>query len=245
MRRPAGSDASRPAGSGATRLVLFDIDGTLLSTNLAAKRAFHRAMLNVYNEAGPIETHRFDGKTDPQIARELLRLAGFDDATIENGFARLWPEYLGALERELAEPHTRVTVYPGVHQLLDRLAEHDDVLVGLLTGNIESGARLKISAAGLPISLRVGAFGSDSERRDDLPKVAVDRAHDLTGIHFRGRDVVIIGDTPSDVSCGRSIGVHAVGVATGRHSMEELLACGADAVLEDLSHTDRVLDAIL
>jgi phosphoglycolate phosphatase-like HAD superfamily hydrolase len=227
------------------RLILFDIDGTLLSTNLAAKRAFHRAMLSVYGEAGPIDNHRFDGKTDPQIARELLQLAGFEDPVIEEGFVRLWPEYLAALERELGEPHTRVTVYPGVHELLEQLFARDDVLVGLLTGNIESGAKLKISAAQLPGSFAVGAFGSDSERRDQLPAIAVGRARELTGIHFRGRDVVIIGDTPSDVSCGRSIGVHAVGVATGRHSVAELHACGADAVLADFADTARVLEAIL
>src|SRR4051794_36202162 len=139
------------------RLVLFDIDGTLLSTNFAAKRAFHRAMLDVYNETGPIETHRFDGKTDPQIARELLELAGFDAATIETGFTRLWPTYLAALEAELQAPHTRVTVYPGVHELLDRLSHDEDILIGLLTGNIEAGAQLKLSAAGLPNAFRVGA----------------------------------------------------------------------------------------
>ncbi len=227
------------------RLVLFDIDGTLLSTNLAAKRAFQRAMLKVYNEAGPIDTHRFDGKTDPQIARELLQLAGFEDAIIEDGFTRLWPTYLAEFEHELAEPHTRVTVYPGVLELLDRLAQRDDVLLGLLTGNIEAGAQLKISAAGLPRTFRVGAFGSDGERRDQLPQVAVDRARELTGIHFRGKDVVIIGDTPSDVSCGQSIGVQTLGVATGHHSVEELLACGADTALEDFSDTERALAAIL
>ena len=227
-------------------LILFDIDGTLLSTNGAARRAFHRGLLEVYGTAGPIATHAFDGKTDPQIARELLRAAGLTDAAIERGFPALWQAYLRELAAELALPGQQTTVYPGVPELLDALeALGDRVIVGLLTGNIEPGAQIKLSAAGLAGRFRVGAYGSDREQREALPPIAVERVRALTGREVRGREIVIIGDTPYDVTCGRSLGVRALGVATGRHDVATLAAAGADAVFPDLSDTAALLAWIL
>lgn len=228
------------------RLILFDIDGTLLTTNGAARRAFHRALLEVYGTAGPIATHAFDGKTDPLIARELLRAAGLADAAIDRGFEALWPTYLRNLAVELARPDHTTSVFPGVVELLDALAEREDeVVVGLLTGNIEQGAVLKLESAGLGGRFAFGAYGSDHERRDCLPAVAVERARAATGREFRGREIVIIGDTPNDVTCGRALGVQAIAVATGRHDPDTLAAAGADVVFEDFSDLDRVLDALL
>jgi phosphoglycolate phosphatase-like HAD superfamily hydrolase len=227
------------------RLILFDIDGTLLSTRGAAKRAFHRAMLEVYGTAGPIATHRFDGKTDPQIVRELLKLEGVADARTDAGLAELWSIYLSELEAELAQPGHETDVLPGVVTLLAALEQaRDEVVVGLLTGNIEGGARLKLRSAGLP-SFDLGAYGSDCERRDGLPAIAVDRARARTGRAFRGRDIRIIGDTPADVHCGISLDVHAVAVATGGYDAATLHQAGAHTVFEDLSDTDAVLGALL
>ncbi|HET9983931.1 MAG TPA: HAD hydrolase-like protein [Longimicrobiales bacterium] len=228
------------------RLILFDIDGTLLSTNGAAKRAFHRALVSVYGTAGPIARHPFDGKTDPQIARELLRLAGLADPAVERGFSALWPTYLRELAGELARPEYVTLVYPGVRELLARLESmKDDVLVGLLTGNLEQGAALKLRSAGLGASFRFGAFGSDCERRDGLPAVAVERARSLAGREFAGADVVVIGDTPHDITCGQALGVRAIGVATGRHETDALMEAGAHAAVADLSNTDAVLELLL
>jgi phosphoglycolate phosphatase len=226
------------------KLVLFDIDGTLVSTQGAGSRAFRRAMLEVYGETGPIDQYDFHGRTDPQIARELLRLAGRDDADIDPGLPALWTAYIRELEVELARPETDARVLDGVADLLDALHRNGDHLVALLTGNIEPGARLKLGAVGLWERFDFGAYGSDHERRDRLPTVAVRRARERSGIHFRGRDVVIVGDTPFDVSCGRSLGVWAVAVATGKHSTAELAAEGADVVLENLADTGRALAAI-
>ncbi|HUG39613.1 MAG TPA: HAD family hydrolase [Longimicrobiales bacterium] len=226
------------------KLVLFDIDGTLLSTRGAASRAFRRALLDTYGETGPIETYDFHGRTDPQIARELLRIAGLGDAAIDAGLTGLWRSYLRELAEELARPGARVDVLPGVPPLLDALHASGEHLVALLTGNIEEGARLKLSAADLWHRFDFGAYGSDHERRDRLPAVAVRRARYRSGIHFRGRDVVIIGDTPFDVTCGRSLGVWAVAVATGKHTAEELWEAGADVVLSDLAETGRAVAAI-
>lgn len=228
------------------RLVLFDIDGTLLSAQGAPRRAFHRALLEVFGTAGPIDAHAFDGKTDPQIARELLLLGGLADADVDSGLPRLWETYLRELAGELAKPEQRTLVYAGVRELLAALdALQQDVLLGLLTGNIQPGAALKLESARITSEFRVGAFGSDHERRDQLPAVAVARARDLVGIHFREREVVIIGDTPSDVTCGQSLAVRTVAVATGRHDTDSLRAAGADYVFPDLSDTGSVLRAIL
>jgi phosphoglycolate phosphatase len=226
------------------KLVLFDVDGTLLSTQGAGARALRRAMLDVYGETGPIDTYEFHGRTDPQIARELLGLVGFDDAAIDAGLPSLWDAYVRELELELRRPENGTRVLAGVPPLLDALHDTGDHVVALLTGNIERGARLKLGSAGLWERFDFGAYGSDDERRDRLPAVAVDRARERTGLDFSGRDIVIIGDTPFDVSCGRSLGVWAVAVATGKHTVRELADVGADVVLTDLVDTGRVLAAI-
>jgi phosphoglycolate phosphatase-like HAD superfamily hydrolase len=226
------------------QLILFDIDGTLLSTNGAARRAFHRALLDVFGSAGPIDTHVFNGKTDPQIARELLTAAGFVDAEIDAALPRLFEHYLQGMRQEIAQPTHITSVYPGVRELLDALIDLDDVVMGLLTGNIVEGADLKLRSAGLAQYFQLGAFGSDSEHRNELPAIAVQRAFEQTGRGFTGKDILIIGDTPNDVRCGEAMGVYAVGVCTGGHSRDDLLNAGADLVFDDLSETERVLDSL-
>ncbi len=226
------------------RLILFDIDGTLLSTNGAARRAFHRALLDVYGTAGPIDAHHFDGKTDPQIARELLSAAGLPDPHIDASLEDLFQAYLDGMAEEVARPGYTPLVYPGVREILSALSARSDMLVGLLTGNIAEGASLKLRSAGLHDYFEFGAFGSDSEQRGELPAIAVQRALERSGVEFRGKDVVVIGDTPSDIRCGQSLGVFALGVCTGQHTREHLSAEGADLVLEDLSDTPRVLDIL-
>ncbi len=228
------------------RLILFDIDGTLLSAQGAPRRAFTRAMQSVYGTTGPIDGHRFDGKTDPQIARELLRLDGMSDEQVDAALPDLWRAYVSELDVELATPGHETTVYPGVRELLTELENRSsDQLLGLLTGNIREGATRKLASAGIDADFRVGAFGSDCERRDGLPEVAVARARELTGIHFRERDVVIIGDTPADVTCGASLGVRTVAVATGHFDADTLRGVGAHYVFADFSDTHTVLDALL
>ena len=224
------------------KLVLFDIDGTLLSTGGAARDAFHAALLEVYGTAGPIETHSFAGKTDPQIARELLTSAGMSNDAIDAGLQALWSGYLSRLERGLndgAPPR----VMPGVVPLLEQLGGMQDrVAVALLTGNIVQGARIKLGAAGLWDHFRFGAYGSDDERRDRLPAIAVARAREHAGRSFRGEDVIVLGDTPSDVSCGRGIGCRAAAVATGPYDSAALHDAGADVVWDTLEDTDAVID---
>ena len=227
------------------KLVLFDIDGTILLTNGAGKRAVHRALADVFGATGPAD-HRFDGKTDPQIVRELMRIEGHADDHIDARMQPLLEKYVLYLHEELQASERPVRIMPGVFELLDALEARQDVLLGLLTGNLAAGAHAKLSAAGIdPDRFRVGAYGSDHEVRGELPAVAQRRARDELGIIVEGSDVVVIGDTPADLHCGRSIGARAIGVATGHYSIEDLRAHAPAAVFEDLSCTADVLRAIV
>ena len=231
------------------KLVLFDIDGTLLWTDGAGRRAIGRALLDEIGTTGPIEHYRFDGKTDPQIVRELLSLAGHPAAEAVERVAAVCRRYLEVLEGELARPTQRTRVLVGVRELLGVLEEHEArgrALVGLLTGNLEGGAALKLKSAGLdPRRFVVGAYGSDAAHRPALPAIAARRAAERTGQEIPGRDVVIIGDTPDDVACGEPIGARVVAVATGFYDIAALRAAGAARVFADLRDTATVLDAIL
>jgi len=229
----------------APRLVLFDIDGTLLTSNGAAPRAFRRALETVFGTSGPQHGYSFAGRTDPRIARDLLGMAGIDEEAVDARLSEVWPLYLGNLRREMEV--TRPTVYPGVAALLDRLdREADTVVTGLLTGNVDGGARMKLEAAGLGWErFVVGAFGSDHHDRAALPAVAIDRAEALKGHRFAGKSVVIVGDTPADIACGAHLGVRSIAVATGDYATHELHPHGPDHLFEDLSDVEAVLGALL
>ena len=228
-----------------TRLVLFDIDGTLLWTDGAGRRAIHRALIEVFGATGPAD-HRFDGKTDPQIVRELMRDVGHDDAHIDARLQGLFIRYVQCLREELRDPAHPSKPLPGVTDLLDALSRRSDVTLGLLTGNLVDGARAKLEAVGIdPDIFVVGAYGSDHELRPELPAIAQRRARARLGVGIAGSDIVVIGDTPADLQCGRDIGVRAIGVATGRYTTDDLAAQGAVAVFADLSDTDAVVRAIL
>lgn len=227
------------------RLVLFDIDGTMLHTAGAGRRAVTRAVAEVVPLTEEAQRVRFDGKTDPLIVRELLEACGHPAPRDPSLIGAICEGYVDFLEEELAR--TRDTkVLPGVPALLDALETRTDIMLGLLTGNVARGARLKLASGGIdPERFRVGAYGSDSHHRPDLPAIAVQRAAPLLGRVLRGGEVVIIGDTPADVTCGAGIGARPVAVATGSYRSDALQAAGAAVVFDDLSDTARVVDAIL
>src|SRR6266699_1404804 len=230
------------------RLILFDIDGTLLWTAGAGRRAIHRALLDEMGTAGPIDGYRFDGKTDPQIVRELLELAGHPDARSEDRVTAVCRRYVELLTVELEKPSQATKIYPAITELLrarDPYEADGRALVGLLTGNVQHGAALKLRSAGLDLTrFTVGAFGSDSHRRADLPAVAARRAAERTGRPFTGDDIVIIGDTPDDVACARPMGARTIAVATGFYDTATLRAAGATHVFENLGDTQAVLAAL-
>ncbi len=226
------------------KLVLFDIDGTLLLSDGAGRSAITRALQEVVGTTGPAD-YFFDGKTDPQIVRELMQFAGLTDERIDADMERLLSRYVECLHEELRAPGRRPYTLPGVPSLLDALERHADVILGLLTGNLQEGAVAKLSAVGLdPSRFQVGAFGSDHELRSELPAVAQARAQLLMGVEIPGAQIVVIGDTPADLTCGRTLGTRAIGVATGRHSVEALARHDPLTVFENLNDTDAVVRAI-
>jgi phosphoglycolate phosphatase-like HAD superfamily hydrolase len=225
------------------RLILFDIDGTLLTDGGASREAFGDALRQVYGYDGDLARYDFSGRTDPQIAHMVLADAGFSREDIEQRMPRLWEIYLAGLAHN-ATPD-RVQVMPGMRELVALLHEHVDVSLALLTGNIEQGARLKLGGAALNDYFAFGAFGSDSADRTELPPVAIRRASEHLGKHFRGRDVVIIGDSIYDVRCGVPYDATTIAVASGRTPADVLRAENPRHFFESAADVHAVLEAIL
>jgi len=242
------------------RLVLFDIDCTLIDAHGAGGRAILQAIKDVYGLEGEVGSYSFHGRTDPGIIHDLAAMWAADVESVVSEFDggtqpqvvttlaarlsysseeidRLLPvclaRYVEVLREEVAAGF--VEVLPGVDQLVQTLAADDRALVGLLTGNVEEGARLKLAPTGLLPYFVVGAFGSDSADRAELPAVAVARAEALNGRRYEGKEIVVVGDRPSDIECGAHLGVRTVAVATGRHSVDELSSHRPDHVFGDFS----------
>jgi phosphoglycolate phosphatase-like HAD superfamily hydrolase len=232
-----------PTVDGARLLVLFDIDGTLLSTRRAFLSALSHALETTYGTPGPVEAMDFSGKTDPQIVRELMRGAAIAEETIDAGLAAALDLYREGLIPLLDA--SAVTAKQGVQRLMERLASEPRVVLGLLTGNLEPCARAKLEPLGLNRYFAFGAYGSDHEDRLCLPAVALRRAEEATGHRFAGPEAVVVGDSIHDVHCGRVAGARTVAVATGRTSRERLAAEGPDALFEDFEDTEAVVSAIL
>jgi phosphoglycolate phosphatase-like HAD superfamily hydrolase len=226
-------------------LVLFDIDGTILWGGPLWRECFHGALEECFPDLD-FPYIPFCGKTDLQIAREVLAAAGFNETDIDGGMRRVVDVYVGRAKIAAATRAHEVTVLPGVREVLERLASHPGVVLGLLTGNVRSGAAAKLACVGLDGFFKIGVYGDDHWDRYKLPPLAVSRAKSELGYEFSGKQVVIIGDTIHDVNCGKSIGVRSIAVGTGRNiAMEELLAQNPDYYFKDLSPTDDVLGAIL
>ena len=226
-----------------TRLVLFDIDGTLLSDGGAARDSFAAALASVYGYRGDVSRYDFSGRTDPQIARMVLHDAGLTRDAVDERLPQLWDEYLAGLAQH-ATPQ-RVRALPGIRELLLALDSHDDVILALLTGNIEPGARLKLGGASLNEYFPFGAFGSDSADRTELPPIAVQRAADIHGHRFDGSDVVIIGDSIYDVRCGVPYDATTIAVASGKTPAETLRAENPRFFFESAEDLGAMMDAIL
>ena len=225
------------------RLVLFDIDGTILTDRGASRSAFGDALRQVFGYDGDLARYDFSGRTDPQIAHMVLRDAGHAAADVDAALPQLWEVYLAGLARN-ATPE-RVHVFDGIRELLAALETHEEVVLALLTGNIEPGARLKLGGPDLNHYFPFGAFGSDSADRTQLPPIAIQRASHHLGREFRGADVVIIGDSIYDVRCGVPYEATTIAVATGKTPGETLRAENPTYFFEDVSDIRAVLDAIL
>ena len=226
------------------KLVLFDIDGTLITSRGAGRRAMRRALEHVFGTAGGIDTYDLRGRTDTRIVHDVMVTEGWEAARVRERLDDFFEAYLRDLVTEIGDGQGVVTL-PGVAPLVEQLERSSEAVLGLVTGNIEEGARIKLLPTGLWPSFRVGAYGSDHMDRRRLPSLAARRAHALLGREFPPADLVVIGDTPHDVDCARACGAVAVAVATGQYPREALLTDGPDHFFEDLSDTERVLRAVL
>lgn len=225
-------------------LLLFDIDGTLITGSRIGRKALERAMMAVFGTAEGLETYEFAGKTDRRIVHDLLVAEGWAADAIEARLPGL-DEAMAAAGRELFTPET-IWACPGIPTLLDELARRDDMVLALLTGNIRHTVALKLAAADIdPTRFIDGAFGSDSRERDALFDIALERVRQSTGIPFTGRDVTIIGDTPADIRCARAGGGRAIAVATGPYPIELLARHQPDHLFADFSQTADVLKVLL
>ena len=227
------------------RLVLFDIDGTLLTSEGIGRTAMRRALGSIFGSPGN-PAYRYDGKTDRQIVRDVMRLEGHSDEYIDSQMEKVMEVYLEGLRENAKSGKFNVQPLEGVVELLDALEPRKDVVLGLLTGNVEPGARTKLIAAGInPDRFRVNAFGSDHELRPELPAIAQRRASEKLGLDIDGGRMVVIGDTPADIACGRSLGAKAIGVASGHYTVEQLQEHDPYAVFPSLANTQQLLESIV
>jgi phosphoglycolate phosphatase len=212
--------------------VLFDIDGTLLVTGGAGAVAWQRAFLELYEVEANIGEHTHAGMTDPEIAEIVFReVIGRDGSEAER--AQAIQVYLSHLADAVAESDG-YRVMPGIEELLPGLAEQG-VLLGLVTGNIEAAAHIKLTRGDLNRFFAFGGYGSDSRDRTELTKRGLERAATVAGAPIDPATAIAIGDTPRDVKAGHGAGIRVVGVATGAYTVEELSKAGADWAIADVT----------
>jgi phosphoglycolate phosphatase-like HAD superfamily hydrolase len=214
------------------KAVLFDIDGTLLVTGGAGAVAWQRAFRELHGIDADIEEHTHAGMTDPEIAeivfREVIGRAGTEAERAEAIGA-----YLGHLEAAVAES-SGYRVMPGIEELLPRLTEQG-VLLGIVTGNIESAAHIKLARGNLNRFFAFGGYGSDSRNRTELTRKALERGGVVAGAPLDPAATIAVGDTPRDVVAGHGAGIRVVGVATGSYSYQQLREGGADWSLSSVA----------
>jgi phosphoglycolate phosphatase len=215
-------------------VLLFDIDGTLVTTGGAGRRAMSRAFADLCQRADACDSFRLDGMTDRGIVRKALTAIG-DDVT-EARIDAVLNRYLECLGDEVSAVDAALyRVYPGMREAVDRACERNHIAVGLGTGNVKRGAKLKLDRVRLFDRFSFGGFGCDHEDRTALIRRGAERGAEKLGAPFEACRVVIIGDTPRDVAAAHGIGGECIGVATGHYSVEELRAAGAKHAFADLT----------
>jgi len=221
-------------------IALFDIDKTLIARSSAHLRAFFMSLKAVYGVEAEANVIKHYGMTDQQIIREVLRVKGLDEKTIDNGIKRCMRVMVERFNE--LNPADTIELLPGVFDLLEALKKQG-AHIGLVTGNLEEIARAKLKKAGVGHYFTFGGFGSDSGDRREMAALALKRCGTLYNITVSNR-AVLFGDTPYDMEAARSIDALAVGVATGYPTKQDLLAAGADVVFDNLADTEAVMEAI-
>jgi phosphoglycolate phosphatase len=217
---------------GMIRLVLFDIDGTLIRTGGAGVRAFAEVFDQVFNARDHFERLKFAGRTDYSLVREFFSFHGV--APTGENFGRFFNEYAARLDANLRR--NEITICPGVREFIEHSRSlPEPPVLGLLTGNVRIGAEMKLKRAGLWDAFVTGAFADDHEERDQIAAVARERGAALIGKPLRDNEVLVIGDTPFDICCGRAIGARVLAVGTGGSSMEELRHHNPDYLVNNMA----------
>lgn len=224
------------------RLVLFDVDGTLVLSGGAGHRALKKAIQETYGQADSMDSIRPDGKTDPAIIKEALSRFDKEDCYTEETAKSLFSLYVPFLRDEL-EQSDNFQVLPGTRELLSSLSRNPEILLGLATGNIEKGARLKLEKAGLSSFFSFGGFGDDAENRTELIRAAIGRGRKAASTNQL--DVItVIGDTPRDIVHGKEAGAKTIATASGSYSLEALEAYKPDLAIASLEPIKPVLEFI-
>ena len=217
-------------------LILFDIDGTLIDSGEAGRRSLNLAFKELFSIVNAFHGIRMAGKTDTEIIKEGMFNHGM---SVDGNLNVIIQTYLKHLRKEIDNErrHTK----PGIHELLEKLSIAKDIHLGILTGNIEPGARIKLDPFDLNKYFPAGAFGSDDEDRNKLLPIALRRFEERCKRKIGVDECIIIGDTPRDVQCARIYGAMCIGVATGPYSINELIEAGADYVMKDMSRYQNLL----
>ena len=222
------------------KFILFDIDGTLLDSGGAGTSSLNIAFEEIFAIKEAFRSINMAGKTDMQILKEAFELYKIDHS---NGIIpEFYRNYVRLLRERIREGSGHIK--PGIREALRELQARKECILGLLTGNIEEGARVKLDFFGLNSYFSIGAFGSDDEDRNKLLPIAVDKLCQMYSVKVGFRDCVVIGDTPRDISCSKPYGAFSIAVATGPYSAGTLSAAGADFVFDDLSNTEAFLSLL-
>ena len=221
----------------APKLILFDIDGTIITSGGAGERALKLGLKDKFGIEDDLKGIEIAGRTDSGIVRQLCRKFGLEESP--ETFARFFDGYLHRLEEQLPKSNGRLL--PGILPLLKALKARPDMVLGLLTGNLERGAELKLRHYGVWDYFEFGAYADDHHDRNELGRFASERALKAHGVEFPPERIFVLGDTPHDVACARAFGARAIAIATGGSSKEQLLDAAPDYLFDDLSDVDAVI----
>jgi phosphoglycolate phosphatase-like HAD superfamily hydrolase len=223
-----------------SKLILFDIDGTLITSGGAGERALKLALRDEFGIEDDLKTIEIAGRTDSGIARQICRRYGL--AETPETFTKFFDGYLHHLGELL--PKTTGRLLPGILPLLEALKAREDTVLGLLTGNLAKGAELKLRHYGVWHYFEFGAFADDHHDRNELGPLARSRAKEQSGREFLPEHIYVLGDTPHDITCARAFGAKAVAIATGSFSSAQLAEHQPEFLFEDLRDLDAVLAAL-
>jgi phosphoglycolate phosphatase-like HAD superfamily hydrolase len=222
------------------KLLLFDIDGTLLTSGGAGERALRLGFRDRFGIDDDLSTVEIAGRTDSGIVRRMLATHRLPE-TPEN-IAAFFDGYLHHLAREI--PRTPGRLLPGILPLLEALKPREDIVIALLTGNLARGAEIKLRHYGVWHYFEFGAYADDHHDRNELGNFARARARTQHGIDFLPEHIFILGDTPHDIACARAIGARAIAIATGKYTRDDLTAHAPDYLFDDLADVESVLAVV-